>query len=66
VAAAREAAAVVPIHPVVLEVATQVAAVVLLQVEVVAAVHQVGEVLHPDVVNSICSKLMVELKLFMP
>jgi hypothetical protein len=65
VVAAREAAAVVPIHLAVLEVATQVAAVVLLQVEVVA-VHLAEEVLHPDVVNSICSKLMVELKLFMP
>jgi hypothetical protein len=56
---------VVPIHPVVLEVATQVAAAAALQ-EVVEAVHLAEEVLHPDVVNSICSKLMVELKSFMP
>lgn len=63
--AAVQEAAVVLIHPAVQEAAIREAAAVLLPA-VVVAVHRVVEVLHPDVDNSIYSKLMVELKLFMP
>jgi S-adenosylmethionine/arginine decarboxylase-like enzyme len=56
---------VVHILPVVQVAAIQVAAAAV-HLVAAAAVHLVVEVLHPDVVNPLCSKSLIELKLFMP
>ena len=55
----------VPILPVVQVAAIQVAAAAVHQV-VVAAVHLAVEVHHPDDVDPLFSKSLIELKLFMP